>query len=116
MDFNLPPIGGSDRIGDVPAKPSPADERDKDFSKVLSDAGDRVDALPGTPPPELRGEIERAAGRYDELRRQKRELHFATDPGSGRTVIHVRDLDGNVLRTIPPSKALDIISGEPLED
>jgi uncharacterized FlaG/YvyC family protein len=116
MDFNVPPIGGSDRIGDVPAKPSPADERDKDFSKVLSDAGDRVDALPGAPPAELRGEIERAAERYDELRRQKRELHFATDPGSGRTVIHVRDLDGNVLRTIPPSKALDIISGEPLED
>ena len=55
MDINMPPIGGSDRIGDVPAKPSPADERDKDFSKVLSDAGDRVDAVSGTPPPELRG-------------------------------------------------------------
>ena len=29
-------------------------------------------------------------------------------------VIEVRDLDGNVIKTIPPSKALDIMSGAEL--
>jgi hypothetical protein len=114
MEFNLPPVGGFDRIG-APAKPARATER-KEFPEVLADAADRVDAVPGSPPPELDGQIQRASARYDELRQQKRELHFATDPASGRTQIQVRDLDGNVLRTIPPSKALDVIAGAPLEE
>ena len=29
--------------------------------------------------------------------------------------MEVRDIDGNVIRTIPPGKALDIASGEPLD-
>ena len=29
-------------------------------------------------------------------------------------IIEVRDLEGNVLKTIPPSKALDILSGAEL--
>jgi flagellar protein FlaG len=29
-------------------------------------------------------------------------------------VIQVRDLDGNVLKTIPPSRALDVMSGAAL--
>ena len=40
-----------------------------------------------------------------------RELHFAKDPNSGRIVVEVRDLDGNVLRVIPPSEALELMSG-----
>ena len=32
-------------------------------------------------------------------------------PDSNRVVIEVRDLDGNVLKTIPPAKALDVMSG-----
>ena len=31
---------------------------------------------------------------------------------TNRVVIEVRDLDGNVLKTIPPTKALDILSGD----
>jgi len=73
------------------------------------------DAIPATPPTGVRREVERASGRYKELRAQGRELHFATDQSTGRLVIEVRDLDGNVIRTIPPSKALDVISGEKLD-
>ena len=36
-----------------------------------------------------------------------RELHFETDEETGRVIIQVRDLEGNVIRTIPPSDALD---------
>jgi flagellar protein FlaG len=112
MDFNLPPIGGGDRTGGAAPVPRPR-AADKDFPKVLAEAGDvRNDAIPATPPPEAHAEVERASARYDELRSQGRELHFNTDHESGRLVIEVRDLDGNVIRTVPPSKALDVISGE----
>ena len=33
------------------------------------------------------------------------------DDKSGRVIVQVRDLDGHVIRTIPPSEALDILSG-----
>jgi uncharacterized FlaG/YvyC family protein len=31
-------------------------------------------------------------------------------------IVQVRDLDGNVIRTIPPARALEIAAGAPLED
>jgi hypothetical protein len=114
MEFNLPPVGGADQNAGPAAAPSRA-PAGTDFTKVLSQATDRVDALPATPPPDLRAEIERADARYEELHRENRELHFTSDPSSGRVVIEVRDLDGNVLRTVPPSKALEIVAGAPAE-
>jgi uncharacterized FlaG/YvyC family protein len=118
MEFNLPPVGGVDRAGG-PA-PAPRDVskpgESSEFSKALTEASEVDISVPATPPPELRGEMERASARYDELHAQKRELHFANDPQSGRLVIEVRDLDGNVIRKVPPSKALDVIAGAPLEE
>jgi flagellar protein FlaG len=74
-----------------------------------------VDALPSRPPAEVLQEMEAAARRYDELRSQQRELHFTHDPHRNRVVVEVRDLEGNVLRTIPPSKALEVIAGGALD-
>src|SRR4051794_24525514 len=68
-------------------------------------------ALPQGPPAEVREAVGAAAARAAELRSQNRELHFQKDPGSGRVIVQVRDLAGNVIRTIPPSHALDIMSG-----
>jgi flagellar protein FlaG len=58
--------------------------------------------------------VDRSAERVQELHAANRELHFSHDEQSGRVIIEVRDLDGNVLKTIPPSKALDILSGAEL--
>ena len=66
--------------------------------------------LPAIPPPDLIVEIDRAAERAHELAQANRELHFEKDKAGGRIVVQVRDLAGNVLRTIPPSSALDIMS------
>jgi flagellar protein FlaG len=45
-----------------------------------------------------------AAGRVAaDLHEHGRELRFGADPSTGRIVVEVRDLDGNVLRTIPPA-------------
>jgi FlaG protein len=67
--------------------------------------------IPATPPPDVIVEIHRAAARADELHKANRELHFEKDHSSGRIIVQVRDLSGNVLRTIPPSSALDVMSG-----
>ena len=76
---------------------------------------DRVETTPMRPPSEVLEEMQRASERFDELRGQQRELHFAADPHTNRVIVQVRDLDGNILKTIPPSKALEIISGGPLD-
>ena len=70
MEFNLPPVGGVDQNAGPAATPSRA-PAGTDFTEVLSQATDRVDAVPATPPPDLRAEIDRADARYEELRRQK---------------------------------------------
>jgi flagellar protein FlaG len=76
--------------------------------------GTIVGPVPPAPTEEAREMVDRAAERVDELRSDNRELHFSTDEHSGRVIIEVRDLEGNVLKTIPPSKALDILSGAEL--
>jgi FlaG protein len=80
--------------------PAPAPVRD---SAVLS--------VPAAPPAEVLDAIGAAAERAAELRSQNRELHFRKDEATGRVIVQVRDLAGNVIRTIPPSSALEIMSG-----
>jgi uncharacterized FlaG/YvyC family protein len=75
----------------------------------------RLDTIPSQPPASLHAEMERASKRVDELKADGRELRFDRDKTTGRVVVQVRDLDGNVLRTIPPSKMLDVASGAPLD-
>ena len=82
------------------AKPAPADTA--------------IVALPQRPPEEVRDAVGAAAARAAELRSHNRELHFEKDEHSGRVIIQVRDLAGNVIRTIPPSSALEIMSGAAL--
>jgi flagellar protein FlaG len=66
------------------------------------------------PPPELRVQVRDASRRWEELRAMDRELHFEQDPQSGRIVVEVRDLEGRLIRTVPPSTALEIAAGAPL--
>jgi FlaG protein len=90
-----------------------------DFSATLARAsaptGDvAVISLPPAPPAEVLDEVARARDRAAELAADDRELHFSTDEESGRVIVQVRDLEGNVIRTIPPSDALLVLSGAPL--
>jgi hypothetical protein len=74
-----------------------------------------LDTLASHPPREVLDQIARAGQTYESLRSQGRELRFSHDERSGRTTIEVRDRDGNVLKTISPSQALEIAAGAPLE-
>ena len=59
-------------------------------------------------------EVAAARDRAAELAANNRELHFSMDEESNRIVVQVRDLAGNVIRTIPPSEALAVMSGQPV--
>jgi hypothetical protein len=72
---------------------------------------DAVDVIPASPPPEVQAEVDAAWDRASELAAANRELHFRRDEHTGRTIIEVRTLDGEVLRTIPPSRMLDVMAG-----
>ena len=58
--------------------------------------------------------VDRAAERVQRVVAQQPRAALLADEESGRVIIEVRDLEGNVLKTIPPSKALDILSGAEL--
>ena len=109
MDFNLPPVGGVQRTGQAQRT---ADVRQAASAEPV--AAVTVDTLPASPPEHLLEEMYDASKVADTLRAQQRELHFET-VGSGRVVVQVRDLDGNVIRTIPPAGALDVAAGKPLD-
>lgn len=111
MDFNLPPIAGGVERSEPPARGTPVAQAD--FSASL-DAAVNVSTLPASPPPAVLEDMHAAARVYQELRAQKRELHFEVND-SGRVAVQVRDLDGNVIRTIPGAKALEIAGGASLD-
>ena len=67
--------------------------------------------IPATPPADVRTQVEEAAKRAAEYAANNRELHFAKDAETGRIVVQVRQLDGRVIRTVPPSHALALMTG-----
>ena len=106
----LPPV----TPGVAPRRTAPATSAD--FSVTLARAGApkgdvAVISLPPSPPPEVMDEVAAARDRAAELAANNRELHFSTDQDTGRVIVQVRDLQGNVIRTIPPSHALHVMSG-----
>jgi hypothetical protein len=111
MDFNLPPISGGVERTEPPSRGAPAPQAG--FNAAL-DAAVNVSTLPASPPPAVLEDMHAAARVYQELRDQQRELHFEVSD-SGHVAVQVRDLDGNVIRTIPASKALDVASGAALD-
>jgi uncharacterized FlaG/YvyC family protein len=92
----------------APAAVKPATAPVKSFRDTI------LDDVPPAPTEEAREMVDKAAEVVQELHKHNRELHFKRDESSNRVVIEVRDLEGNVIKTIPPAKALDIMSGAEL--
>jgi hypothetical protein len=85
---------------------------------VERDAADvSSNEIPASPPPEVLEAMDAAGRVARELHEQGRELRFvpSAEGADERVRIEVRDLDGNVLRTIPPSELLDVATGSPLD-
>ena len=94
----------------APAAPARATAEPPPAAKRVP-ASDAADVVPASPPPEALAEVDAAWERAGQLAAANRELHFRRDEQSGRTIIEVRTLDGEVLRTIPPARLFDVMSG-----
>ena len=117
MSFEVPRVGQPEiaELSAVQLRPRVERAVEPAEARPTTDPSVIVDTLPSRPPLEVLEEIAAADRRYEELRSQQRELHFKHDDTANRVVVEVRDLDGNVLRTVPPSKALEIIAGAPFK-
>ena len=68
---------------------------------------------PEWPPRRVWREVDEAALVWEDLQAQGCELHFEIDEDSGRLIIEMRELDGEVLGPVSPSEVLKIASGSP---
>jgi hypothetical protein len=111
MSFDLSGIDPSRAMHVASGRPARAAAAGGDFAGELGHATrrDRFDAIPASPPPELRAEVLAAQRAVAEMHARGRELHF--EMAGGRLRIEMRDLDGNVLKEIPATQALEIASG-----
>jgi flagellar protein FlaG len=106
----LPPVIPG--VASRPVARAPAADFSAQLAHATAPRGDvAVISLPATPPPHVLDEVAAARDRAAELAADNRELHFSTDQETGRVVVEVRDLEGNVIRTIPPSHAIAVMSG-----
>jgi hypothetical protein len=109
MNFELPPLGRVDST--APTQRATESANGASFSSALSEAT-KVNTLPSSPPDEVLEQMHEAAQVAEQLRAHDRELHFQSE--GGRVAVQLRSLDGSVVRTLSPSEALDVASGEGL--
>lgn len=83
------------------------------FGTLPHDRAELSPGIPAEPPDEVLEQIGVAALAYEELRARGRELRFASDHRSGRLVVELRDLHGDVLEHLAPSEALAVAVGGP---
>jgi hypothetical protein len=114
MNFNIASVGAAAAKPVAPSGPNNRNERAAPTSRSEEDSV-VVDALPGSPPPEVHDAMAVAASSYEKLQSQGRELSFQIDEGTGKLHIAVHDLNGQVLFTVPPSKVLDVAAGGSLD-
>jgi len=66
--------------------------------------------VPATPPPEVLEHLSRAAEVLRDLEARRIDLHF--EVGDDKQVhVQVRDAEGTVIREIPPTQAIDYMTG-----
>jgi len=114
MNFDPTPIIGTPRISG-PTRSTPPPTRRVAPTKPAAAKAVALDTIPASPPPEVLAAIGTASQAYDRLAASGRQLHFGIDQSSGKVVVELQDLSGNVLSTLSPSQALDIAGGEPLD-
>jgi hypothetical protein len=114
MNFNIASVGAAAAKPVTPGGASNRTERTAPTAKADEESV-KVDAIPGSPPPEVHDAMAVAASAYEKLQSQDRELSFQIDDRTGKLQIAVHNLRGEVLFTVPPSKALDVAAGGSLD-
>jgi len=114
MSFNIDSVAQT-TAASAPASPVSRPAATGPAATGGSDAAVHVDTIPSSPPPEVHNAIAVAAQSYKQLAASNRELSFQIDDRTGKLTVAVHDLKGNVLFTVPASKALDVAAGGTLE-
>ena len=110
MSFDINAIDPTRSLPLMPERPAARTAAEARFDEALRDADATVDAIPAAPPPEVMDEVLAAQRAIQEMHDRGRTLHFSMD--SGRVKILLQDLDGNIIREVPSSKAVDIARGK----
>jgi flagellar protein FlaG len=110
MSINLAPVGATSvQRRDIPESnhipPRPSSDREPIDNETI----------PAAPPPEVHDAVAAAASAPTRLQEDGRAMSFRIDDATGKVIVEIHDLQGNVLFTVPPSKALDIASGGTLQ-
>ena len=93
-------------------RPEPSAAPPPPLSRVASPDAEVIVQIgvPPSPPPEVLEQVREAAERALQMAADDRELQFRKDPASSRVIVEVRDMRGNVIRTIPPAAALEAMT------
>jgi hypothetical protein len=111
MSFDLSAIDPLRAGHLVPERPAARPAADAVFADALKAQTDvRVDAIPASPPKEVIDEVLAAQKAIEDMHARGRTLHFEMD--AGRVKILLQDLEGNTLRRIPATEALEISTGK----
>ena len=112
MSFDIAPVGRTP--GTAPAATEKTHNSAPSHAEQESDSV-KVDTIPSSPPPEVHEAMGVAAQSYHKLQADGRQMRFKVNEGTGKLVVEIHDLQGNLLFEIPASKALDIAGGESLD-
>ncbi|HYZ81660.1 MAG TPA: hypothetical protein VE571_10345 [Solirubrobacteraceae bacterium] len=112
MSFDIAPIGRTP--GTAPAGAEKTQSTAPSHAVQASDSV-TVDTIPASPPPEVHEAMGVAAEAYDRLQDEGRQMRFKINEGTGKLVVEVHDLHGNLLFSVPSSKALEVASGGSLD-
>lgn len=112
MGLDVAPIGPTS----LSRSPEPAQRGAAAATTRVEDTAElSPDQIPASPPREVLEAMDAAGRVARELHAEGRELRFVPDHDGGHVQVQVRDLDGHVLRTIPPNELLDVATGSPLD-
>ena len=110
MSFDIAPIGRTP--GTAPAATEKTHNAAPSYAAQDSVT---VDTIPSSPPPEVHEAMGVAAQAYDKLEAEGRQMRFKVNEGTGKLVVEIHDLHGQLLFQVPSSKALEVASGGSLD-
>lgn len=121
MNFDISSVPGV-QAGIAPARGTSKTSATSGSSGPAPSAAVKVDIagaqsdIPSSPPEEVLDAMTTASAAWEKLAETNRGLSFKIDEATGKVVVGVHDADGNLLFTVPASKALDIAGGGSLDE
>jgi len=110
MSFDIAPVGRTPSTA-----PAATNKTQNTAPSNAAQDSVTVDTIPSSPPPEVHEAMGVAAQAYDKLQAEGREMRFKVNEGTGKLVVEVHDLHGQLLFQVPASKALEVASGGSLD-